>query len=477
MASILDGITGVKVIQNADGSTAYQVTVIRGIDPRTGKQRRRYKTFTPPAGMNKREIKKEIERIKVELGDGVTNTNSHASRQSFAAYAKELIDRRERSGEYKSRTATGYRRLLDRIMDDFGNLPLNEITPETIEAFYDRLRREGSRIRKEDIRANTESIERVMEREGISGAELARRCKISKSSMSKTIHGAPTTRATAKKMANELREDIGELFKITAIHGGLSEKTILLYSHFIGGVFHSAVKKGIVKDNPVNRADRPEAEDKEVSAIQPEELAHIFECLSHEPLKWRLVVNLLALTGARRGEIAALKWDHVDLQNGIIKIEHSLSYTPERGIFLDSTKTKTVRSVKIPQEVVSLLKQYRAEQLELIFAAGPAYDRQGYLFAQPDGKPSNPESITLWLNRFSKKYGLQGVHAHAFRHCAASLMIANGVDIVTVAAILGHADPTTTAKVYAHAIEEAKVKASECLADAIYTAGSKTGSH
>ena len=92
MASILDGITGVKVIQNADGSTAYQVTVSRGIDPRTGKQRRRYKTFTPPAGMNKREIKKEIERIKVELGDGVTNTNSHASRQSFAAYAKELID-------------------------------------------------------------------------------------------------------------------------------------------------------------------------------------------------------------------------------------------------------------------------------------------------------------------------------------------------------------------------------------------------
>ena len=410
------------------------------------------------------------------MGDSVTNTNSHASRQSFSAYAKELIDRRERSGEYKSRTATGYRRLLDRIMDDFGNLPLNEVTPEAIEAFYDRLRREGSRIRKEDIRANTESVKQAMERAGISGAELARRCKISKSSMSKTIHGAPTTRATAKKIANELCEDIDELFKITAIHSGLSEKTILLYFHFIGGVFHSAVKKGIVRDNPVNRADRPEAKDKEVSAIQPEELAHIFECLSHEPLKWRLIVNLLALTGARRGEIAALKWDHVDFQNGIIKIEHSLSYTPERGIFLDSTKTKTVRSVKIPQEVVSLLRQYRAEQLELIFFFFSAYDRQGYLFAQPDGKPSNPESITLWLNRFSKKYGLQGVHAHAFRHCAASLLIANGVDIVTVASILGHADPTTTAKVYAHAIEEAKVKASECLAEAIYTAGTKISS-
>jgi integrase len=135
---------------------------------------------------------------------------------------------------------------------------------------------------------------------------------------------------------------------------------------------------------------------------------------------------------------------------------------------LDSTKTKTVRSVRVPPEVVTLLKQHRAEQSELIVAAGPAYDRQGYLFAQPDGKPSNPGSITLWLSRFSKKYGLEGVHAHAFRHCAASLMISNGVDIVTVASILGHADPTTTAKVYAHAIEDVRVKASECLAGAIF---------
>lgn len=186
-----------------------------------------------------------MERIKVELGDSVTNTNSHASRQSFAGYAKELIDRRERSGEYKSRTATGYRRLLDRIMDDFGNLPMNEITPETIEAFYDRLRREGSRKRMETIRANTEIVERAMEATGITGAELARQCKISKSSMSKAIHGAPTTRATAQKVAKVLAEDVNELFQITGIHGGLSEKTVLLYSHFIGGVFRSAVKRAL----------------------------------------------------------------------------------------------------------------------------------------------------------------------------------------------------------------------------------------
>jgi hypothetical protein len=82
MASVLDNLKGVKMIKNADGTTAYQVTVSRGIDPHTGKQNRRYKTYIPPEGMNKHEIKKELDRIKVELGDSTTNTNSHASRQA-----------------------------------------------------------------------------------------------------------------------------------------------------------------------------------------------------------------------------------------------------------------------------------------------------------------------------------------------------------------------------------------------------------
>ena len=145
MASILENLKGVKLIQKADGSTAYQITVSKGIDPRTGKQCRRYKTFTPWEGMSKREIKAEIEKIRVELGEARTNTNNREARKTFAVYAAELIERRERSGQYKARTAASYRRLLDVIRTDFGNIPLNEITPTTIEAFYDKLRRDGSR--------------------------------------------------------------------------------------------------------------------------------------------------------------------------------------------------------------------------------------------------------------------------------------------------------------------------------------------
>ena len=194
----------------------------------------------------------------------------------------------------------------------------------------------------------------------------------------------------------------------------------------------------------------------------------VFHHLAGEPLRWQLTVYLLSITGARRGEIAGLRWDDIDMETGLIHIQHSLNYTPDKGIFLDSTKTKHKRYVKIPPQIIHLLRKYRAEQAEYILSCYGQYDNQGYLFAQPDGKPSNPETITAWFCRFSKRHNLHGVHAHAFRHSAASILIANGVDVVTVASMLGHSDPTTTERVYAHALEESRAKAAECITSAIF---------
>lgn len=71
----------------------------------------------------------------------------------------------------------------------------------------------------------------------------------------------------------------------------------------------------------------------------------------------------------------------------------------------------------------------------------------------------HPDSITAWLTRFSEKNDLPHMHPHVFRHTAASMMIASGVDLVTTAAELGHANATTTAKIYAHQIAVARATA------------------
>lgn len=76
-------------------------------------------------------------------------------------------------------------------------------------------------------------------------------------------------------------------------------------------------------------------------------------------------------------------------------------------------------------------------------------------------------ALNSFLRKFSKRHDLPYLNPHCFRHTCASILISEGVDVVTVSKMLGHATPTTTMEFYAHAIEESKRKATECIADAI----------
>ena len=79
----------------------------------------------------------------------------------------------------------------------------------------------------------------------------------------------------------------------------------------------------------------------------------------------------------------------------------------------------------------------------------------------------NPDSITGWLKDFSSRHGLPHINPHAFRHTVASVLLANGTDIVTVSKQLGHASITTTESFYSHIIEENKAKAADCIANVL----------
>lgn len=97
----------------------------------------------------------------------------------------------------------------------------------------------------------------------------------------------------------------------------------------------------------------------------------------------------------------------------------------------------------------------------------------GMVFTKDNGEWLHPDSITRWLNNFSRDNGLPHIHPHAFRHTAASSMIANGVDLVTTAAELGHANANTTATIYAHQIAIARATAADVRAECLRGENSK----
>ena len=250
-------------------------------------------------------------------------------------------------------------------------------------------------------------------------------------------------------------------------HGGkLSAKTIIEHHRLISSVLNQAYKEGLLPVNVAGRATLPKVERKEVEYFQPDEIAAIRDCLEAESLKWKTLVHLLLITGARRGEILGLKWSAVDFNTNRIHICNNVLYSADRGIYEDTPKTKeSVRYITLPAETMALLSKYRAWQAGERLRLGEYYQNQDFVFSQDNGNPMHPDSVTDWLAKFSRRHGLPHIHPHAFRHTMASLLYFNGVDSVSISKRLGHAQVSTTANIYAHVMEAADQRNADILAD------------
>lgn len=248
--------------------------------------------------------------------------------------------------------------------------------------------------------------------------------------------------------------------------GSLSPSTVRKYHNLISTVLEQAVKEGLVSFNVADRTMKPKAEKPDVKYFQPDEVAKIRDALEREPIKWRTLVHMLLITGARRGEILGLKWESVDFSRNQIHICNSVSYRPDVGIRVESPKTETsVRFVSLPAETMQLLRQYRAWQSSERLRLGEYYQDQGLVFSQDNGQPMHPDSVNKWLNKFSARHNLPHINPHAFRHSMASLLYFNGVDSVSISKRLGHAQVSTTSNIYAHVIEQADQRNADILAD------------
>lgn len=442
---------------------SYKITVTQGRDM-NGKQVRHYKTWTPAPGMTERQMQKAVQKAAMEFEQSIELGYQTDNRQTFAEYAAYVLDLKLRTGKLKIRTFDRYQGLLERINQGIGHLKLSEIRPQHLNQFYRNLEESG--IRKGTGRAAAKvDLAALLKAEQRTRKSIADKAGISASTVSAASLGKPVELPIAEAICKALNKPLDSVFQVEKDRRGLADKTILEHHRLISSVLAQAEKEMLVPYNAAEKATPPTVKRQEPNYFQPEDMASILDALELEPLKWRALVHLLIVTGCRRGEIAGLKWDKVDLEQGRIKIDRALLITPSKGVYEDSTKTEDTRHLRIPNETVQLLKQYRASQWELKLKNGDRWIETGYVFTTDNGDHIRPDSITGWLNDFSKRRGLPHINPHAFRHTVASVLIANGTDVVTVSKQLGHASVTTTESFYSHIIEESKAQAAECLAD------------
>lgn len=248
--------------------------------------------------------------------------------------------------------------------------------------------------------------------------------------------------------------------------GGLAPKTILEHHRLISAIFSQAVKELLLPVNIAMRATPPKIPKQEMDIFEPEEIQAILTALQTEPLKWQVMTNLLIATGARRGEIMGLRWERVDWEHNQIYLCENRIYTAQSGAISTTLKTGENRYVSVAPTVMALLARWKEEQDAFFSHLG--ITPSGYVLTAENGQPMHPDSPTDWLYKFAKRHNLPSIHPHKFRHTQASLLIAEGVDILTVSKRLGHSKVSTTLDVYSHVLSKSDAAASDVLDSLLY---------
>lgn len=127
--------------------------------------------------------------------------------------------------------------------------------------------------------------------------------------------------------------------------GGLAPATIQKHYNLLSSIFQFAKRNGLIKDNPVENAEKPVAKKAETDVYTTNEVHELFKLLEKEEAHHELMIRLAIETGMRRGELLGLQWDDINFETNKISINHSFSYTKEKGYLLGDTKSKKKRVV------------------------------------------------------------------------------------------------------------------------------------
>jgi integrase len=259
---------------------------------------------------------------------------------------------------------------------------------------------------------------------------------------------------------------------------GLSPATVHKYHSILSAACRQAVKWGWIDRAPTERCSPPSPERHQMLVPTPERLTQLLRAAEeHDPVL-AATVALAALTGARRGELVALRWSDIDLAIGKVRIARSL--TVSRGEqHTGPTKTHQARDLALDEVAVRVLRSHWEYMTDLSERADSPLVADPYVFSYNanGARPVNPDTFTHRFTKWCRKMEEPAIKKlqksqpsatrddlppgerwdyrfHDLRHFSVTTLIAAGVDIRTVAERHGHARATMTLDRYAHALPE-----------------------
>ena len=284
-------------------------------------------------------------------------------------------------------------------------------------------------------------------------------------------YAAPLARVAVGKVTTLMLDSLFLALLTNGPKGGnaLSANTVRKFREFLKGAFRYFVGLGLADANPVPETMRIQPTKHDAHALDTPDLQMFMERIrktladtSDTPraiTRRNAAIGMLTAlhTGARRGEVCALRRRDIDLRKGLMTISGSVVMRDGQHVRQERTKGKRTRTVVMPAALCDALKSH----LEWQGGYLPKADRNTPI-CTTDGTHMSPDTLTDQFRRYRDALGLDPLATfHGLRHTHATMLLQGGTEIQTVAERLGHAQASTTLNTYAHVLEGRDRKAAE----------------
>jgi len=275
----------------------------------------------------------------------------------------------------------------------------------------------------------------------------------------------PSTRRVYRCYAKVVGEALGEDTLLTRVTPARLQRLVNAQAspvvadkvfHVLRGLFKLAISLDWVLVDPMATVLKPRRDRKPREWWSPDQIRHFIESTRHS--SWWPVWTFALATGARLGEISALRWSDIDLERRVVRIERTGQEI--EGTWIEGApKTPSARRV-IPLNHLALEALARQRELQAAWreAAGSAWHASDLVFTtRGKGRPFCHSHVNSVFVRAVKQVRLPHLTVHGLRHLAASLALQAGAPLPVVSRHLGHSNVAVTASIYSHALTTTEV--------------------
>lgn len=263
----------------------------------------------------------------------------------------------------------------------------------------------------------------------------------------KPVFGTIDINAIDEVFINRFLADKKEFGRIGK-KGELSNSYIKTMAIIIDSVLSYAAEKDY-RPPLKSKIQKPQIDKKEISVLPVETQKQLESALCHDDSKTALGILIALNTGLRIGEICALKWENVDLQNKIIRVKNSVVRVSDTGYGSQKTKyivaepkTKTsIRDIPITTKLYPILLNAKEKKVYVIS------DTNEFVC---------PRTFEYRFHRILEEYSIPDTNFHTLRHTFATRCVEKNVDTKSLSEILGHSNVSITLNYYVHPSFELK---------------------